>query len=72
MIILQTLFFQTNKHTYIQLIYISILAVGVALRATPTPSWWGRLAPPKPPRARKSLRAILVTRYCSCVPMSHL
>ena len=29
-------------------------------------------APPKPPRARKSLRAIIVTRHCSCVPMSHL
>jgi len=31
---------------------IYILAVGVALRATPTPSWWGRFAPPQaPPRA---------------------
>ena len=48
------------------------LTVGVALRATPTPSWWGASRPPKPPRARKSLRAILVTRHCSCVPVSHL
>ena len=46
----------------------SELAVGVALRATPTPSWWGasRPPPPSPPPARKSLRAILVMskQYC--------
>ena len=29
--------------------YMGVLAVGVALRATPTSSWWGRFALPKPP-----------------------
>nr|CAG4635684.1 EOG090X0BWU [Artemia franciscana] len=53
---------------FCEYIYIYILAVGVALRATPTPSWWGASRPPKYPRARKSLRAILVMRHCSCVP----
>ena len=38
--------------------------------STTTPSWWG--APPKPPCTRKLLRAILVMRHCSCVPVSHL
>ena len=28
------------------IIYIILLAVGVALRATPTPSWWGTSRPP--------------------------
>ena len=31
----------------------------------------GRFAPPSP-RARKSLRAILVTRHSNCVPVFHL
>ena len=51
------------------------LGVGVARSATPTASiyiYGGALRTPKPPRARKSLRAILVTRHCSCVPVSHL
>ena len=62
-----------NRHSTHHIIYLYfILAVGVALRATPTPSWWGASRPPKPPRARKSLRAILVTRHCSCVPVFHL
>ena len=39
---------QTDRQTD----YIVLLAVGVALRATPTPSWWGRFTPPQaPPRA---------------------
>ena len=32
----------------------------------------GKKRPPSPPHARKSLSAILVTRHCSCVPVSHL
>ena len=46
---------------------ILLLAVGMALHATPTPSWWGRFAPPPPqaPRARKSLRAIVVVSLCT-------
>ena len=66
---------QTDRRTDGQTLHFHIyllLAVGVALRATPTPSWWGTSRPPKPPRARKSLRAILVTCHCSCVPVSHL
>ena len=40
-----------NKHTYADKLttYFYILAIGVALRATPTLSWWGCFAPPKPP-----------------------
>ena len=35
----------------------------MAFRATPTPIWSEHFAPP---RARKSLRTVLVTRHCSC------
>ena len=47
----------THKQT--NYFYMYRLAVGVA-------------NPPQAPRARKSLRAILVTRHCSYVPVSHL
>ena len=54
-----------RKFYVVQNKYINLLAVGVALRATPTPSWWGASRPPKPHRARKSLRAIAVVSLCT-------